>query len=522
MMMPWSSNLRRFQILGNRREACLPSTSVSTGICSLIVLALLLVSDDFHHWFVLPVFACGSLIGGHGIDWFRGRCDLLDPGGLLGVYGFHFFFLAPLLHVYGDSWMAFVVAPDDWREWLGLMACMNCLGILIYRLILDSRLGKRADQGRMVLCLDSLRFQSLLGFFLLLSLGLQAWVYAQFGGVSGYVAAFGDLTNAPETFDNLGFVFIFSEAFPVLALLGYVEHAVRTQRRSSWKTIALVLIAFLALKILFGGLRGSRANYVWPLFCALGTIHLWLRPISRQMALIAIMALLPFMYMYGFYKSYGADAFEALTGASVREEMADRSGRGFYTTLLGDLGRADVQAFLLYRLCGTESDDDFAYGWGSTYAGAACLLIPSWLWPDRPPTKVAQGTEALFGKTPVNGIETASNAYGLSGEAMLNFGPLAIPFVFVLLGLAVAGIRRWTTGLSHHDSRTLLVPFVVSLSFYLLVWDSDITLYYFVTNGALLFLIVMLSSRKVARRTLVSSGYAIASASPALCIASPY
>ena len=51
------------------------------------------------------MFFSGVIITLDMVDWFRGRFNVFDPVGLLGVFGFHFFFMAPLLHVVWDWWM---------------------------------------------------------------------------------------------------------------------------------------------------------------------------------------------------------------------------------------------------------------------------------------------------------------------------------------------------------------------------------------------------------------------------------
>jgi len=47
----------------------------------------------------VPVLASGLLITPAALEWLRGRFDIFDARGLFGVFGFHFFFLAPLLNV---------------------------------------------------------------------------------------------------------------------------------------------------------------------------------------------------------------------------------------------------------------------------------------------------------------------------------------------------------------------------------------------------------------------------------------
>src|SRR5437588_10852622 len=85
---------------GVRRRIDVGSLLISSYLCILTVIGFVVASDRFLHWFVLPVACCGALIGIDAVDWLRGRVHLLDPVGILGLYGLHFFFLAPLLHVY--------------------------------------------------------------------------------------------------------------------------------------------------------------------------------------------------------------------------------------------------------------------------------------------------------------------------------------------------------------------------------------------------------------------------------------
>ena len=71
----------------------------------------------------------------------------------------------------------------------------------------------------------------------------------------------------------------------------------------------------------------------------------------------------------------------------------------------------------------------------------------------------------------------SSQVYGLAGEAMLNFGPLAVPVAFFGLGLLVARLRWLLIRLRPFDSRLLLFPFLVNLTFIVLVGDLDNILY---------------------------------------------
>jgi hypothetical protein len=467
-----------------------------TGFC-LLVTSLFVIADpeNYWHWFIIPVCLCGCVVVFDGIEWIRGRRGLIDPIGLLGLLGVHFFFLAPLLHVWWDYWMLYVKPPSDWRPWLGWMAFLNLLGLLVYRGIVAVSATAPRPAGR-IWALDHHRFVPLLVTGLFVSAVLQVWTYSAFGGIEGYVAAYASRESRAE-FAGMGWLFMISEAFPFFALLLFAHYARRTRQGSDWATVGVVLVVFLVLKVFFGGLRGSRANYVWPLFWSVGIIHLWVRHLSKKWVALGLVFLIGFMYAYGLYKGYGVDVVRALEGAEQRQQMAKERGRGLDATLLGDMGRADVQAYTLYRLMSPDVRSRYEYAWGRTYVGAAALLVPSRVWPGRPPTKVREATELLYGERTFGTRHFVStNAFGLAGETMLNFSPLAVPLAFGLLGLAVSLVTRWSKSLDRNDARQLIVPFAVTVLLYLLIWDSDVTLYYVITAGLLPVLIVTVSSVK--------------------------
>ena len=113
------------------------NTLVNWLIAGVITAGLLavwaLLVRDVRHWFLLPLSFCGLLTMVDAVRWARGEVSLFDPVGILGLLGVHFFFLAPLLHVTWDTWMAYVDPLEDWRLWLGYMATLNVGGLLVYR-----------------------------------------------------------------------------------------------------------------------------------------------------------------------------------------------------------------------------------------------------------------------------------------------------------------------------------------------------------------------------------------------------
>ncbi len=474
------------------------TTILASAAISAAVVAGFWASDEaFTHWFLLPLFACGAVIGVDMIDWVRGRLNVFDPVGVLGLLGYHFFFLAPLLHIRWDYWMSQVSPPPDWRDWLGWMAILNLFGLLVYRLTRD--LFTMAAPGhplrRTMWRIHPGRFFPLIAAALVVSGAFQIGAYASFGGVLGYITAF---EAGDGAFEGMGWIFVISEKFPILALIAYAVHARRRGATLSSLQTAALLLGYLVLTFLFGGLRGSRSNTLWSLFWAAGVIHFWLRPLAKQLVYSGVVFLGLFMYLYGFYKSAGSEAvLAAIQDSSQLESLEHRTKRGTETLILGDLARADVQAFLLYRMF----NSDYELAFGRTYVGGAAILIPASVWLDRPVDKGQEGTRAQYGMDSYRvGGHRSSRVYGLAGEFMLNFGPALVPLVFTALGFVVGRTRRVMQRIDPLDARWLLLPFFVNLCFVVLGMDSDNIVFFTVKNGLLPLTVVYLGSEVVRRR----------------------
>jgi hypothetical protein len=475
--------------------AALLAFAVSAGFAAL--------SDAFWHWFIIPVLICGILMGVDALDWIRRRVDIFDPAGIVGLFGLHFFFFAPLLHVYRNYWMPEVAPPPDWRDWLGAMALLNAVGLAVYRLARTFfTRSKQSPARRSSWQIDERRFWILVTLALGVSALLQVWAYAQYGGIVGYITAVVD-PNGIAAAQGMGWLFTLAESFPAFAIIAWAVFARNKGFARSWLVIVLVLAAFFVLKLMFGGLRGSRSNTIWGLLSALGIIHFYIRPLPRKFFLICAALLLGFMYVYGFFKAAGLDGLQALGDVEARDELIAQTGRNLDYVILGDLGRSDVQAFVLYRL--SLPDSDYSYAWGRTYLGGVISIIPSALWPDRPPGKVKEGTEVLYGAGTFSANEFwSSRQYGLAGEAMLNFGPLAVPFAFLILAYLVSRVKRAWLVLSHHDARWFLVPTLSIFCFILVATDSDSMVLILLKELAIPFAL-LLSSVRVTRLDPIAS-----------------
>lgn len=468
--------------------------------CLVIAAWLAVTHEALMHWFILPVILCGIIVGQDAVDYLRGRLSMFDPVGILALFGMHFFFLAPMLHVVWDTYLEHYIEQRlDWREWLGYMALLNAVSLCFYRLgcrRASAWGGDAPPRYRWQCNRSALLWACAAG--LLISGSIQMAFYAARGGILGYiesVTADVGVSEVDSVDAGMGIVFMVSESFPILAIIFYT---VATERKKYLRVTGVILgvfVAFFLLKMIFGGFRGSRASIVWALFWAAGIIHVWVRPLSRKFVALGLCFLVTFMYLYGFYKGLGKDMLAAMEEGRLTE----KSQRGWQTMLLGDLGRSDVQAFLLHRIM--RSDSDYELGWGRTYVGTFSLLIPRSVWPERPPIKTKEGTDAMYGAgTYARGQWYSSKVYGIAGETMLNFGPWVVPLAYLLFGIVVGRLQRMLRVLRPGDTRLLIFPFLVMWCFSIIQSDSDNLLFNFIKDGMMPLLVVFIGSRRISTR----------------------
>jgi hypothetical protein len=465
---------------------------------ALTVLLLVTAGGEYTHWFVIPVFLCGAIAGNDVVDWIRGRIDTFDVAGLSGIFMTFNMFLAPLLHVKWNIWMWEVVPPPDWRDWLGRMAVFNVLGLLAYsttRMFVSRGFSHKKLEWVWVPNLKL--FWVVSAITLGVTAGLQAMVFQRYGGLSGYIESFQD--KAGGHFDGMGWVFVISESFPVVLALVFIVYRTRRPAIHRWAPWIAFLLAVFILRTLFGGLRGSRMTMVLALFWAAGAIHLMVRPIPKRMAALGGVAILAFMYAYLAYKDSGDVSQVLETGEWT--QLHEAHHRSFKGILLGDLNRTDVQAYVLYKL--TSDPDNVIYAQGKTYLAALSLLIPRQILPERPPSKVIYGTDLIYGPGAyAPKVISSSRIYGLAGEAMLNFTPVAIPFAFVILGIVIGSCQVFVRSLRPGDIRLFLVPYLVYLCTWVFMGDLDNVVFSMVYNAVVPGLVIAISSRRVPYRQL--------------------
>ena len=68
------------------------------------------------------------------------------------------------------------------------------------------------------------------------------------------------LPQSQSAFTGMGWIFMLSESFPILAMLAFAAGAARTRIGRTWVVILVVLVGYFALKMLFGGCAEAGAT----------------------------------------------------------------------------------------------------------------------------------------------------------------------------------------------------------------------------------------------------------------------
>lgn len=440
----------------------------STGYLVYVILllctfaGLLAFYPQFAHWSTLPLIVVGLVVGVDFVEWVSGRFSIFDPKGLLALAGVHLFLIAPVLLIATNYKLNPLAAPTDWRPWIGMLSCWNAVGLFIVQ-----RLGNVRPKGLFTTKWDfsSRTTVPVLGVAFVVTGISQILVWKTTGGIT----TLGAEDGAQAVVGSYRYT-VLGSAFPMVCLLilTYLRRKKQKSRRE-WASIA-VMIVFAAMYFVFDGLRGSRSAFVWSLFGAVGIVHYFWRPISNKVFLLALVPGFLFLYLYGFYKSYGDEVLQEYSRAGSIEQLSKNTGRSGLYVLTLDMSRTDVQAILLWRWFSINYDERY----GSTYwKSLLYTTIPKSLWAGRAwaPEKAIAGAEILYSRK--NSRLLSSRVYGLLGESILNFGVFGILPLFLLYGLLMRYLRRRHLQIPPGDLRLALAPLWSNLMLAMMVGDSD-------------------------------------------------
>lgn len=495
--------------VGETRKPFRFETLLAGYLTAVVLVAFVGINDRMRHWFVIPVFVCGLLIAPDALRWLRGEYDLFDPKGLVGALGWYLFFLAPLLFICLDARIPHLDNPPDWRPWVGYLSILNVPALLIYQRFQSMGFHRPVPNKRTQWITDARHAAPLFLVFGGVALIAQAYYFYSVGGIAGVIATANRSREIGQRFAEpagLGLFRMAGNSLPMIALVCLTRIRARSRlKQSPFVTVFVLLLVLGVTEFLLAGLTGYRAATVWCLFWMAGIVHYFWRPIGRKSALIGLVFLGTFLYIYGFYKGSvslgGTGALKELaTGRRSLGNLESATDRTFKRLLINDFSRVDIQSCLLYRLL---QSTDYQYRSGYTYASAVLHMVPRWMWKAKPPDaeKVVAGTDLLYGRgwyKPEEPGRISAFVYGLAGEAMLNFGFLAVPFPFAIWGFLMGRYRRRMLTWPPTDARRLLAPFVTLLFMMAVFMDFDNLLSVLIYQGGFVILLVLLSSRRIA------------------------
>lgn len=469
--------------------------------CFIFTTSCFFLSTHLFHWFICPVSLCGVLIGVDAVRWFRGRYDLFDPKGILGILGLHFFFAAPILAVAWDVHTKYTgVRLEDLRPWIGIVAFFNIFGLLIYRLV-ESKVASRPYRPTAkVWKLNESRWFWVLILLIIIALIGQIYLLSTRGIISRVV-----YEERWEIRGGTGIYRLLGYALPVLMLMFLtIIRNKMTPRKSNIIITYLILFLLISLSFVTGGLAGSRSSTVWALFWLVGIIHFYWRRITVKQAVLGFIVLCFFMYIYGFYKKLGLKGLAIMKSEGFAAASYE-SGVTVRGIMLGDLSRADVHAYMAYVL--TDKPYPYKYRWGATIWGDVLVQFPVWIYSNfynlsGSSGKMIAGTDIMMGPgffDPYDPYRKSRYVYGLIGQVMLNFGVFFIPFAYIILGYCVGRSRRAFLNWQADDMRFFLTPVITNLLFQLLISDLNNLLNFTIFRIAYPLLAVWLISYKLPR-----------------------
>jgi|GEM_PF-399530 len=416
-----------------------PRTDVSSWFISGAVITVVTVlaaglNPLFFHWFVIPTALCGLITGAEAADWARGRLQVLEPRALVGLFGLHMTYGVPMLHVAWQTWPRYVTPALDWRGSLGILGWINFAGLVLYRILVarpitDSRRGSE---------IDARKFLSLAPCAVLIAFVATFVVLRRAGGIAGYLANVSSPDQVSTALAGTGWLLVVSESWPLIIFTALVISR-RAAYRGQPASVVRLFVVFALAQFLVGGLRGDRSNTLWPLLIGLGVINLLVVRIRRTVLVAGMAATVVFVWLYGFYKGAGTDALGLLDGTTNTSQLSEQTGRSFQRDILEDFGRAGIQAVVIdretRRLAGPPAQ-------GSTYAAAVQdLLLPKndrVLFEGKRPV----GMRVQYGNYGAGAGIVPARIFGLTGEAIMNFGLFLAPLLFVPLALWVRFCTR--------------------------------------------------------------------------------
>lgn len=463
-----------------------PSFFVGLVIAAILVIIIELHTDKFNISYLILLSFSAAFASSDFIDALRKKSDILAPRALLSIIMLIGVFIAPIIHISQGINPSYVSLPENMEVAFENLAIVHLLGLFLYFITLriprKNAPTDRPAQSKQLINLEFISYSNAMLTAGLFSLAVFAYYLFTLGGPVSWLNA---QLNYRESALGPGWLIAIAEAFPSLFFMSYILK-LHPKNLSDNEIKKRVVIAFLLLVVVIfvtSGLRGSRANLVWPALTALLLIHILLTRIKMQLLVFLSIGLLIFSGVYDIYKKAGTEGLITAKESGIQsvEENANYSF-GLTPLLTGDFSRSAIQAIALDRW----NEGTFQLFNGRTYVGDAIEFVPGAEVSETFPNKRVAATEILYGEGSSQTKQTLdSRIYGLQGEALMNFGPIGATVVLVPFALIVRRSERvfekskTTKSPSLAVYSAILAPIIVLL----FLSDFDNVLYNFTSNA---------------------------------------
>ncbi len=461
---------------------------LSTLIAFIVVVLFAVGYENCRHWFLIPLFVCGALAGANIVAWFRKEIDVFDPIIFVGGFLYLNCFVTPLLHVANEMYGLNINIPDP-PYWFGRMAVFNIFGLIVFN-IMQRVLFNKTRPAKSYRQLDANRFHSILVPAIAISFVAVVIIFVFFGGLYEKLGK----VQHEGTGGFTSLLLMLADPSTLLLALPILYWLSRKNitKPTSFFVVILLLSIFSVVQFLFVKERANRITILTSIFIVTLIIHYRVKSFSLKFVILGFCVVFAFNYLYNFRKLLGPKGWEAFYSAQARKSLRYEREITPLTSVLGSYARANVHAFLLYRI--VEHPEQFEPLKGTSYAMALARFIPRAIWKTKPLNPKNEAGSTLLGYVGV--FSRTKRQYGLAGEAMLNFRHYGIIPAFAVFGFLLGWFRKKLATLEPTDDRLFLIPFLTWAYMFSVNMEVDNVTFNVLKLGVLPFIVVYFGSIK--------------------------
>lgn len=471
-----------------RKESALLNHVIAGLVTSLLIMIYVFFYEEACHWFILPLLVCGTLSGSYLVAWVRREIDLFDPLAAVGGYFYLNYFLAPLLHIAHDIQSYDIIYPDR-AKWMGIVACFNIVGLFCFKIV-QRYIFQSVHSVKSYWSFNEFRFFLCWLLFSLVCLSMTIVIKTIFGGLT-YTMSESIGTLGKDT-SSVSFLLMLADPLIWFIMTGIIYFMLKKEYKIKIISVSVLLFVPFIIQFLLMAQRSSRIGLLMPVVLTAITIHYFLYKLPFKFIGVMLCLVFIFTYLFDFKKKLGDEGWAAFYSASARKSMAyERGGVSPIMSLLEDYSRSNVHAMMIYKIL--EEPNTFAPQYGKTYGMGMLMFIPRAIWKNKPRNpKIEAGTKIID-----YGSDESQRQYGLTGEAMLNFGYYGIAPAFIVFAAVLGFFRKKIATMEPTDARLFLVPILTWGLAFAVNMELENVNFNMLKMGFLPFLFVLLTTIKM-------------------------